>query len=47
MPVVVGNHWIQPSASRLVLNFDRPTWPHGSGGKAKPHGAVFGVQSPE
>lgn len=23
------------------INFDRPTWPHGDGGKAIPHGAVF------
>ena len=23
------------------VNFNRPTWPHGDGGKAIPHGAVF------
>jgi hypothetical protein len=29
-------------AGRAGLNFDRGEWPHGSGGRAMPHGAVFG-----
>jgi hypothetical protein len=29
-------------AERPGLNFDRSAWPHGSGGRAMPHGALFG-----
>lgn len=34
-------------ARKPGVNFDRPSWPHGAGGRAQPHGAVFGVRSPE
>jgi hypothetical protein len=32
----------EAGAARAGLNFDRRDWPHGSGGRAMPHGAVFG-----
>ncbi len=25
----------------IGVDFDRPSWPHGAAGRAKPHGAVF------
>ncbi len=32
----------EPGAARAGITFDRPSWPHGVGGRAQPHGAVFG-----
>lgn len=31
-----------PGADRAGVSFDRPAWPHGATGPAKPHGTVFG-----
>jgi hypothetical protein len=36
----------EEGAGRPGLNFDRPEWPHGAGGRAMPRGAVFGVARP-
>ena len=38
----MDEHFKDAGASRPGLNFDRAEWPHGSGGRAMPHGAVFG-----
>jgi hypothetical protein len=32
----------EPGASRLGVSFDRQDWPHGKGGRAIVHGALFG-----
>ena len=29
----------------MGIDFDRPVWPHGPGGKANVHGALFGPAS--
>jgi hypothetical protein len=38
----VDERFREPGAARAGITFDRPEWPHGAGGRAQPHGAVFG-----
>lgn len=40
--VTIDQRFKDAGASRPGVTFDRREWPHGAGGKAEPHGAVFG-----
>ncbi len=40
--LTVDERFREPGATRAGITFDRAAWPHGAGGRAQPHGAVFG-----
>lgn len=40
--LTIDERFREAGATSPGLTFDRPTWPHGPGGRAQPHGAVFG-----
>lgn len=39
----VDERFRDAGATRPGITFDRAQWPHGAGGRAQPHGAVFGA----
>ncbi len=40
--LTIDERFRDAAATRAGISFDRPAWPHGAGGRAMPHGALFG-----
>jgi hypothetical protein len=40
----VDNSFREEGSNEAGLNFNRVKWPHGAGGPARPHGAIFGAR---